>query len=50
MMELARNIEKYENNLDLVKNKIQELKNNDKFYSYDVIKRIKIANEVFYNP
>ena len=50
MIGLARNIEKYENNLDLVKSKINELKNNDKFYSCDVIKRIKIANEVFYNP
>ena len=50
MIGLARNIEKYENNVDLVKNKINELKNNNQFYSYDVIKRIKIANEVFYNP
>ncbi len=50
MIGLARNIEKYENNVELVKSKINELKNNDEFYSYDVIKRIDIANEIFYIP
>ena len=53
MIGLARNIEKYENNVDLVKSKINELKNNDEFFSYtdeNVMKRIKIADEIFYNP
>ena len=51
MIGLARNIEEYENNPDLVKNKINELKNNDEFFSYtdeNVMKRIKIADEIFY--
>lgn len=52
MIGLARNIEKYEDNVELLKNKINELKNNDEFFSYtdeNMMKRIKTAEEIFYS-